>query len=68
MANYPAFTADNTGNLKPVVLANDLGALVELRCITNLLVQDTKSQIDISQMRADELQVLLNLSGTKVFG
>ena len=60
LANYPAIANDGSGTLTPVNIAPNMGFLVELRVMSNLL---NAWGIDLNQARAEELNRIVTATG-----
>lgn len=60
LATYPGFTSDATGNLTPINIAPNMGFLVELRVMSNML---NSWGIDLNQARAEELNRIMASTG-----
>ena len=60
LANYPSLATGGSGTLTPVNIAPNMGFLVELRIMSNMM---NTWGIDLNQARADELNRIMTGTG-----
>ena len=56
LSNYPSLANDGSGTLTPVNIAPNMGFLVELRIMSNMM---NTWGIDLNQARAEELNRIM---------